>query len=59
MPYARAIARKLDHYPFYEWVEPLQKWEDDEFEDEKHGTIRERAAAACKDKVDVRRGKLR
>lgn len=47
MPYARGtIAKKLEYYPFYQWEEPLSKWEDDEFEDEKYGTIEERRGQA-------------
>lgn len=39
MPYARAVARKLDYYPWYEWVEPMSKWEDDEWQDDKQEKV--------------------
>lgn len=32
---ANGTCRKIDYYPWYEWVEKLE-WEDDEFEDTKN-----------------------
>lgn len=31
----RGIVRQTGHHPYYVWEEPLSKWEDDEFEDER------------------------
>jgi len=42
---ARAVARKIDRFPWYEWTEEFE-WEDDEFEDRKWGTIEERRRKA-------------
>lgn len=33
--------RKLNQFPWYELMEEFQ-WDDDEFEDRKHGTIEQR-----------------
>lgn len=42
---AKAKMRKLDHFPWYEWVEEFE-WDDDEFEDRKNGTIEQRRIEA-------------
>lgn len=39
----------FDSYPYYEWQGPLSKWEDDEFEDRRHGTIKSRERKANND----------
>lgn len=38
---AKAVCRKIDCYPWYEFTQKFE-WEDDEFEDQKWGTIEER-----------------
>lgn len=50
---ARAVCRKIDHYPWYEFTQRFE-WEDDEFEDRKWGTIEERKArsARCENKLE-------
>lgn len=42
---ARAICKRIDFYPWYEW-ETNYEWEDDEFEDIRHGTVQERQQKA-------------
>lgn len=34
---ARATCRKLDHYPWIDWIETFE-WEDDEFQGREHAS---------------------
>ena len=53
MPHARAVLHQNSKFPFYEWVNPLSKWEDDEFEDYKHGSIEERVKLRKRNSADI------
>ncbi len=46
---SRSVCRRVSYYPYEEWTEE-KVWEDDEFEDIKHGTIKERSEKALQSK---------